>query len=375
MEEIVAVAKKSGIDFDVRTKFEVVRDLRERGISAVPSNIPLNFLMQQPDNSFKSKIVVDGKEVLPLGGISHRVTVLCNEIGKHIIYESDERGFHNPKGIWSTSQMTVAAVGDSFAIGACVPSDKNFVSVIRERYPGTLNLGMLGEGPLIMLAALKEYLPFLKPKVVLWFFFEENDMQELLTEGKSPLLRNYLQDDFKQGLFHRQTEIDQALAAYIEEAIKAESAKKKGNVKDSWYSPQTLKTLFKLGHLRQTLEFFYYQSNVQQPEAEEYSEAQLNLFRNVLLKAKQWVDAWNGMLYFVYLPARDRYANKADYQRHSILAIVRDLDIPIIDVHARFQLQTDPLSLFPFGRFGHYNEEGNRLVAEEVLRSIAQERK
>ena len=92
------MAKKSGIDFDVRTKFEVVKDLRERGISAVPATIPFDLLMRQPDDSFKSKIAVDGKEVLPLGGISHRVTVLCNETGKYIIYESDERGFHNPKG-------------------------------------------------------------------------------------------------------------------------------------------------------------------------------------------------------------------------------------------------------------------------------------
>ena len=40
MEEIVALAKKSGIDFDVRTKFEVIWDLRERGVNAVPANIP-----------------------------------------------------------------------------------------------------------------------------------------------------------------------------------------------------------------------------------------------------------------------------------------------------------------------------------------------
>ena len=109
---------------------------------------------------------------------------------------------------------------------------------------------------------------------------------------------------------------------------------------------------------------------MQQPEEEEYSEAQLNLFRNVLLKAKESVGAWEGTLYFVYLPDRDRYANNADNHRQSILAIVRDSGIPVIDVHARFRLQSDPLSLFPFGRFGHYNEEGNRLVAEEVLRSI-----
>ena len=42
-EEIVALAKKSGINFDFRTKFEVVRDLRERGISAVPAAVPLEL--------------------------------------------------------------------------------------------------------------------------------------------------------------------------------------------------------------------------------------------------------------------------------------------------------------------------------------------
>ena len=107
--------------------------------------------------------------------------------------------------------MTVGALGDSFTIGACVPSDKNFVALIREHYLDTLNLGMLGEGPLTMLAALKEYLPLLKPKVVLWFFFEENDFIELLQESKTPLLTNYLEDDFKQDLFNRQADIDQVL--------------------------------------------------------------------------------------------------------------------------------------------------------------------
>jgi hypothetical protein len=385
MDEIVAVAKKFGIDFDVRTKFEVIRDLREKGTGAVPATIPFALLMQEPDGSVKSTIVVDGREVLPLGGISNRVTVLCNEIGSHIVYESDERGFHNPQGIWSTSQMTVAALGDSFVIGACVPSNKNFVSVLRERYPGTLNLGMLGEGPLIMLAALSEYLPFVKPKVVLWFFFEENDIRELMTEGKSSLLRNYL-DDFRQGLFHRQADIDRELSAHIEAAITTELAKPKENANDrskhakhSWQDPndspsytKTIKTVFKLGHLRQTVEHFY-RTNMQ-PREEEYSGPQLKLFRSVLLKAKKSVDAWNGTLYFVYLPARDRYASKANYHRQTILAMVRTTGIPIIDVHARFRLQRDPLKFFPFERFGHYNEEGNRLVAEEVLRSISQER-
>ena len=180
-EEIAALAQKSGINFDLRTRFEVVRDFRQRGILAVPSAVPLGLVTQQPDGSFKSEIAVDGTEILPLSGISNRVTVLCNESGKYAIYDSDQHGFHNPKMVWESSTVSIGAVGDSFTVGACVDSDKNFVALIREHYPDTLNLGMMAEGPLAMLAALKEYLPALRPKVVLWFFYEENDFIELLT--------------------------------------------------------------------------------------------------------------------------------------------------------------------------------------------------
>jgi PAS domain S-box-containing protein len=371
-KQIVTLAKKSGIDFDFRSRFEVVMDLRKQDIGAVPSFIPLGLLREQADGSFKSDITIDGAEVLPLNGISNRVTVLCNETGKYAIYDSDERGFHNPKGTWESSRMSIAALGDSFTIGACVPSDENFVALIRARYPNTLNLGMLGEGPLIMLAALKEYLPPVKPKVVLWFFYEENDFTDLLKEANSALLRRYLQDDFKQELFSRQTDIDQALIDYIENAIKTaeknEEQKIEG-IENASKPSETLKNFLKLTYLRQTLGAGFGRT-VQTSELPEYSEAQLDLFRNVLLQAKMSVGTWGGVLYFVYLPGRDRYAYDLDYNRKSILSIVRGLDLPIIDLSDSFQLRGDPLRLFPFGRFGHYNEEGHRLVAKEVLRSI-----
>ena len=70
--------------------------------------------MQQPDGSFKSKIAVDGAEILPLSGISNRVTVLCNETGKYAIYDSDQRGFHNPKTIWESSTIAIGAAGRFF---------------------------------------------------------------------------------------------------------------------------------------------------------------------------------------------------------------------------------------------------------------------
>lgn len=373
-KDIVALAKKFGVDFDTRSRLEVVTDLRKRNIEAVPSVIPLGLLNEQADGTFKSKISIDGVEVLPVGGISDRVTVLCNETGDYSIYESDERGFHNPKGTWGLNRAAIVGVGDSFTQGNCVSSDKNFMALIRNHYPATLNLGMSGEGPLFMLATITEYSSFVKPKTVLWFFYEENDFGDLSVESKAPLLQRYLTDGFKQDLFNRQAEIDQALIQYVEQDMKralakrGEKAKQDRGAKDSWISARTLADFLRLSRSRQTLGLVY--GRGVRDTGDWYSQAQLDLFRSVLLRAKSSAEAWGGTLYFVYLPARDRYAEGHDYHRQSVLAVVKDTGIPIIDVHARFQRESNPLSLFPFGRFGHYNEEGNRLVAEEVLRSI-----
>jgi hypothetical protein len=372
-KQIVALAKRFGTKFDFRTKLDVIRDLRQRNVVAVPTIIPIGLLKKQENGTFKSSLTIDGTEVLPVGGISNRTTVLCNETGEYSIYDSDERGFHNPKGIWEADTISVAAVGDSFTQGSCVAPDKNFMNLVRRQYPNTLNLGISGEGPMIMLAALTEYMPVMKPNVVLWFFFEGNDFKDLVKEGKTPLLRKYLEGNFQQGLFDRQAGIDQALIQYVELNMKAEMAKEgkeaKTKKENPWYDPETLMDVVQLSRLRQRLGLVYGQA-AKEPD-DEYSQAHLDLFRAVLLQANSSVAAWGGTVYFVYLPDRDRYANGQDYHRQSILAVVRDAGLPIIDVHARFQRERDPLKFFPFGRFGHYNEEGNRLVAEEVLRSIS----
>jgi hypothetical protein len=322
-----------------------------------------------------SEIGIDGQEILPLGGISNSVAVLCNETGRYAIYDSDERGFHNPRGIWRSRSVAIAAVGDSFTEGSCVPSDRNFIALIRNRYPETLNLGMSGEGPLFMLAAIREYLAFVKPKTVLWLFFEGNDFAELSKESKSRLLRQYIEDRFKQGLFDRQAEIDRALTRYVEQEMVKELAKGGKEVKDDaesvdiWYWSATLLDFLKLGQLRQTLGLVY--GRRAEDSEDWYSQAQFDLFRTVLLHAKRSVEEWGGTLYFVYLTARDRYANAQDYHRQAVLDVVEKIGLPIVDVHAAFQGESDPMKFFPFRRFGHYNEEGNRVVAEEVLKVIS----
>ena len=91
-------------------------------------------------------------------------------------------------GIWKSNKLDIAIVGDSFTHGYCVPTNTQFVSLIRKQYPSTLNLGMGGNGPLVELATLREFLPPFKPKIVLWVYFEGNDYSELHEEGNSRVL-------------------------------------------------------------------------------------------------------------------------------------------------------------------------------------------
>jgi hypothetical protein len=97
------------------------------------------------------------------------------------------------------------------------PGD-NFISLIREQYPRTLNLGIeRRNGHLVMLATLKEYAESVRPKVVLWFYFEGNDLRDLSDERRGPLLSRYLvSNQFSQHLSSRQDEIDRALGGYLD---------------------------------------------------------------------------------------------------------------------------------------------------------------
>lgn len=214
--EIQRLAANFGVQFDTRDLIEVLMDVQARGMEAVPAVYP-SALLEQQNGPLKSIIHIKGVEVLPLGGISNKATVLCNENGQYIIYQSDEHGFHNPNGLWSSERLDIAIVGDSFAQGFCVPSEKNFMALIRRRYPATLSLGMGGNGPLLELATVKEFLPSLKPNVVLWAYFGKNDLIELRNETNVPLLLRYLKPNYRQNLLSLQAEIDQALLAYAEQ--------------------------------------------------------------------------------------------------------------------------------------------------------------
>ena len=241
------MAERLGVSFDRRTRLQVITDLRKQGVDAVPASDPWIFKGKNPDGTWIWNVNWAGHQLYPLGGIANKTTVFCNENGTYTIYDSDDHGFHNPPGIWSGHSIEIAAVGDSFTHGACAPSDRNFVALMRKSHPVTLNLGVWANGPLSELATLIEYLVPLRPKLVLWFYYEGNDVTDLAAEKYNPVLMQYVEGDFTQHLLSRQAEVDQRIREIVNKLAAEAAARERGPVMKLVDSLVDFGTLSRLG--------------------------------------------------------------------------------------------------------------------------------
>ena len=345
--ERVAAAAKLGIKYDKRTKLDVVEDLIAEGVDAVPMLSPAVFLHQ--GGLHKD----DDMPWFPLGGVSNKTTVSANENGKWSIYTSDRYGFNNPDFEWDSQQIDWLLTGDSFTHGLAVRPGEDIAGQVRFiTNDSAINVGCAGNGPLFELAVLKEYAEHVRPKKVLWIYYEENDLiDDLQNEKEIPLLMNYLQDDFSQNLINQQQEINSSLTEYIAQA-KVQAVP----YKTGW---------MRLEAVRKLISF------------DVEGEIDVNpLFAKVLTKAKARTAAWGGELYFVYLPEWSRYsgltADHDQYRKKSVVIdVIKNLNIPVIDIHQGvFADHPDPLSLFPFRMNGHYNAEGYSEVAKAIIANI-----
>jgi hypothetical protein len=342
-------AQSLGVPFDMRTKLEMITDLRESGVAVFPSITAWHLL--QMEGAEPTALTF-----LPVAGISNVTTVLCNEAGDYVIYESDRYGFRNPSHAWATTDVDIMLVGDSFTHGYCVDSDADISGLLRKMGYTVTNLGMFGTGPLVELASIIEYAHSIKPKNVTWLYFEGNDMRDLGNEKLSPILLKYLDRGYSQGLISKQTEIDRLLKTFSD-AREREEWSREDEIN---YVARFLKlTDLKIRLARITAT----------PDC--YGEID-PLFGRILEEAKEVVSSWGGRLYFVYLPEYRRYyyANTSPDEfcnKNAVISLVaEDLGIPVIDIDATFANHPDPLSLFPLRIKGHYTEEGYRLVAQQI---------
>lgn len=333
-----------------------VLGLRRRGVEAYPFVAPQQFAFRGYARSNEMR------EIFPLSGISGTATELCNEAGRDIIYRSDEHGFNNPFVSWTGRRFDLALIGDSFVHGVCVGAEDQLATLIRGEIPNTLNAGVLGAGPLTELAVLREYVSSTKPRIVLWFFYEGNDIEDLTKEEHSSLSR-YLDPTYRQDLAAKQSTVDSLLRAYADSVL--------GSVATT--TPSLGPGLLRLPLVRKAIGMVA--ANV--PDFAVPSE--YALLERIFRLAKTEVASWGGELLVVYLPDYHRFDrrvlaysgyvhNNAEIHERT-LAAARSAGVKVIDVAEAFARDPNPRRFWPKPT-SHYGPSGYSLVARTVLLSL-----
>ena len=315
-----------------------------------------------PAGLVRSAIVVDGKPVQTQAGPAGKLVrrTLDTVDRKFTVGRTDRFGFNNPPGQWTAEEVKALILGDSFAYGAEVPFGRGMADHIRAHLGPTVNLACGGNGPLLALASLQEYGVPLRPQIVLWFYYEGNDLtKDIVKERKSTTLLGYLDPEFSQNLMARQHKINEALLAFI--YAKLEDRRKAPPtgpppITFSW------RDAVRLSGLRNALGMNY-----------EFAPESLILFQRALARARDMIATWKGRLVFVYLPGEVRFTSPfaqwdSDGYRRAILDVVRSEGIDVIDIVQAFATLDRPRRLYR----GHFTEEGHRFVAERVLERLKQ---
>lgn len=366
--EIKNVASNFPVD-KRQHRIQVIRDMRNEGHRAYPAIFSAHLLKKSEKNYRHSIMKVGDQEVLPLGGVASVPTVYNRESGQWVVYESDKYGFRNPPEVWDQENFHLAIIGDSFAHGAGLMEGEDIGSHLRTHFPASVNLGKSGNGPLTVFATLKEYCTKLKPRFVVYLYFEGNDLHDLNREKEVPLLLRYLDENsWSQKLYEQQNIINTLLQDFGEEQIKK-------NYVDFQLARGKYYVDSQLTRVRQVLTLSNLRGRIGLDIAgkrkRRKDQPDLVLFETVLRRTSEEVKTWGGTFIVGYLPAWKRYKNP-DYHmyRKEVLDIIKKNEIPVVDLHPVFQDQPDVFSLFHFGLNGHYNKIGAQIVAEEVRKSL-----
>ena len=337
-----------------KTKYEIIEELKlTSSINVVPSIFPKIFL----ENKFKNEL-----KIFPLGGVSNATTVFCREGKDFSIYKSDRFGFNNADNLWDKKKINWFLVGDSFTQGSCVKQEENFSSQIGYiTKENSISVGMSGNGPLTELASLKEYALFKKPKNILWLYFERNDLNDLKKEKFNKILIKYLENNFSQNLILKQNQVDKILFNQIksaEENLKNNKINNNNNILN-------FNKIIRLKIVRDKMALDRGLIFDIDP-----------LFEKIIINAQNLIKKWDGKLYFIYLPDKERYSSKNTkdetyLKKNHVIEIIENLNIPIIDIHDDFLAKAnDPLGFYADRIYGHFSPDGYKKISQFIVSKI-----
>lgn len=310
-----------------------------------------------------------GLPLLPLSGLGHSATILCDECSRQVVYPSDRHGFNNPDNVWN-SPATVLVAGDSYVHGNCVAPEENMISIMQREIGPTVNIGMGGNGPLSILASVVEYAPLVRPRHVV-VAYPIGLLSRLSWEMTDPMLRSYLTPGFSQSLAQRSADKDQAISGFItsELAAIASGAQTSRDViaqKDAlahqnagtFYSQtpsaaRMIADVASLFHLREKLKIGITRTTTEL--------VQQRTLTAVFRRLHEEAAAWGGIVSVALLPDVQAEAPRNDPQRILVKNAAQAANIQIIDV-------TSALPVAPTQTYGcsHYNALGHNIVGRAI---------
>jgi hypothetical protein len=351
-----------------------VLELRRAGVRAYPSVFPSGLVELWQRLGVAGGIEVGGRRLLPLAGIPDVPTVYCErEDGSMVVYRSDALGFRNPSGSRSEPDLVLALLGDSFVQGFCVDEPYTFRARM-EDLGATRSFGMNGTSPLAQAAIYTEYVRPLRPRRLVWFFFEGNDIDDFLREREEPMLRAYLEPHHTQELLAVHSELARATREFLDAQLSAPDGVAVTDDEETFAERAKGFLLLRrtrsalLGARRAHAGAVQVVSDPDSVPSEVWGELR-ELWRNVLEQQR----AAGGEVTFVYLPADSRFVIDPTPFRElerRVTAIWDELGADHVSLSGLVAALPDPLRIYSRN---HLDAEGYELGADAIeahLRSV-----
>ncbi len=294
---------------------------------------------------------------LPLGhGLPESPLIYCNEGYGFLKYTTDKYGFHNDNAVWEAERPWLL-IGDSFAHGACVPTEHNIASRLMESSGSTvINLGSAGQSPDVYTALARVFIGLKRPQKVVLVFYE-NDFDApggSIYVSQTDLFSPYLGDDFRE-----------ATKAFYDEArefVEAEKSRYVAGRKSALEKIRKVRDKFLDGATRILTLKEIRKAIWRGDETFNYVKLAIETTVQECAKFDPGCD-----VYVVYIPPsqhfRPRPKRFIEAQVSYLRKVIAEIEQPVTLVDLSDSL--DRSSYAPAG--GHLSIEGYRLVAERIL--------
>jgi len=366
-ETRLKIANEKGLKYDTRNRAQVFYDMAQSNPNLVPA---FNFNKRFAEYETFKKAIKSNKPI-PFRGPINKQTLSCAEDLNYRLINNDYIGYKNPDSIYE-SNIEIILLGDSYAEGLCYDENNDIAANLRKENYNSANFGVTGTGPLVSLGVFREYVEHFKPKYVIYFYYEGNDIPDLLWEKNNILLKKYIKESFSQNLMSKEKEISKFLYDISKDSysyIKSQVNNKISNdVEKENFFREYLKDFLELNSLRN-----YVKNNFYLIHDKSFDE---DLFFSIINRMNNETNLWGGKFIFVYTPSWSRYFTKfTKLQRYTskkdlILKQLKKNNIHKVDLTAFFDHEEDLKQYFPLGYIGHYNEKGYKKISEIVIDKI-----